>query len=226
MYNGLYYNSGEEEEEESGYDDDDDVCNGGPANPFDARDWCLHEKFHQASEGRYRNVQFHASRQYPEVLTVTMEHLCPITCFLDEDRMAQDDETVTMTCHVASLNAINYGSLPPLEDTIRPDAEYVEMFKAAFEHKKTEIQEEVTKVMAERPDVEGMNITLRVVMTQSALRGRRDVTSTYTRGLSTRDLDRVEQGVGRLLDECVDYLLEHIDHYCQQEPRASFNIVI
>lgn len=221
MYSYMYNNGQDYEEADSTVED---FCSG-PAVPFDSRNWYLHEKFHQMREGRYPNVLFHASRRYPDAMTVTMEHVCPITCFLDD--RSQDDETVTMTCHVASLTVANYASPPPEGDIVISHAEYIERLQAVFECKKTEIQQEVAKVKEERSaNVENMNISLRVITVRSALMDRRNVTATYLRGLVTRDIDRVEEIVGRLFDECVNYLTVEINQYCQQEPQSSFTLVI
>ena len=226
----YYYYDEHSAEDERGY-----YCRG-PDTPFDPRDWYLHERHHQAVEGLYRNVQLLANRRHPTVMTVTMEHLCPITCFIDDRdyrRRQLDDEKVSMTCHVASLQIFDYMSLPPQEDELVPHAEYVEKFRAVFDQKKVQIQEEVTRVKDERPDVQDMNVNCRLVMARTSLaRPRRDaITAMHTLGITTRNLDDVEQLVGQLVDDCVDYLVEYIEQCCQQvseeeDVGASFTLVV
>ena len=210
--------------------DDDGPCPG-PLNPFNDRDWFLHERYHQIREGT-RNVGFHGNARYPRVMVVTKSHRCPISCFRDERYPTADDDPpdetkLYMTCHVATVAVANYRTLgPPEVGDVQSPADYVVKLKAAFEPKKTEIREEVNKAKRQ-PGIEDININLRVVTTLSTLTDRQRVTGNFTQSLTTRNLAGVEETVDQLFDECVGFLIDYIDNYCQvHEPRCSFSITI
>ena len=212
--------------------DDDGLCPG-PLNPFDVREWFLHECYHQNTEGRYRSVQFHANARYPTVGVVTKSHLCPISCFRDDRHPSRhpipshpDARKLYMICHVATLAVANYRSVAPEPGDVESPADYVVKLKAAFEPKKTEIQEEVNNAKRQ-PDIQEMNISLRVIITMSTLTDRQKAIATYTQALTTRNLAEVEETVGGLFDECVEFLLAYMDDYCQtNEPRCALSLTL
>ena len=211
-------------------DESENVCTG-PEDPFNRVDWVDHEHYHQITEGRYRNVEFHASTRHPTVSVVTKNRLCPISCFYKprhpEDWLDPPDETkLFMTCHVATLDVGNYRSLQPEAGDIRSPPDYLVNLKAAFEPKKREIQEELTQAKGQ-PGIEDMNIHLRAIITHSSLSGERGNVAEYTQALTTNNLARVEETIGPLFDECVNFLLAHIENIMtRDEPCCSFTFII